>query len=99
MKLYEFISRLERRPGMYFVDDDVSTIENMICGYQQAVMSHDIKNDSTTFNKDFNEYLHKKYNWSTATGWANTLKDKYPEGERFSAFLRLYNEFRAINEN
>lgn len=95
MKLDEFISRLERRPGMYFVDDDVSTIETMIYGYQQATMSHDLKNDSTTFNHDFNEYLHKKHNLSTARGWANALKDRYPKGERFSAFLKLYNEFRT----
>lgn len=69
----------------------------MIYGYQQAIISHDLKNDSTTFNHGFNEHLHKKYNWNTARGWANTLKDKYPKGERFSAFLKLYKEFRTSN--
>ena len=97
MKLDDFISRIEKRPGMYFLEDDVSMIETMIYGYQQAIFSHKLENDTMTFNHDFNDYLYEEYNWSTARGWANAIIDNFPKGERFNIFLKLYKEFRATN--
>lgn len=97
MKIDEFIQRIEEKPGMYFSDDDISVIETMIYGYQQAIIIHGLENDSTTFNHDFNEYLHCEYKWNTSYGWAKTLIEKYPKGKRFNAFLKYFKEFRGKN--
>ena len=97
MKIDELISRIEKKPGLFFTDEDISVIESMIYGYHQAVINHKLENDTSTFNHDFNEFIYQKLKWSTARGWANALINNVPKGNRFNTFLKFYKEFQLKN--
>ena len=82
MKLLDYLSNVQKRPGMYMADGTcLRDLELILSGYGAALHAHDIENDLTRFNKEFGEYVYKETQWSTNRGWAQAITDNSSSAE------------------
>ena len=109
MKLFEYLSLVKKRPGMYMTGEmPLKELEYQIHGYLAAVRLHQIPENVLEFNTGLNDYIWKQHQWSTNQGWAEaiTRNSGTPE-ESVKRFFEIANSFiedrygqrGAINEN
>ena len=54
VKLLDYLSNVQKRPGMYMADGTcLRDLELILSGYGAALHAHDIENDLTQFNQEF----------------------------------------------
>ncbi len=83
-------------------------LEQQIFGYITAIQLNNISEDVLDFNTGLNDYILKKFQWSTACGWADSIIRNTENSEQsIQLFFKITNNFieykygqkNAINEN
>ena len=97
--IYEFFERVRQRPGMYFRRKSLRELETMCHGYASALHNHKIQEPGVGFSAAFNDYLYKRFGWSTCQGWARAIQDhSRNSSQAFDRFFVLLDEFKNANE-
>lgn len=99
--VYGFLAKIKRRPEMYIVgfpSDALATLRTLLWGYEAALMTNGIEEmvvGRPFSNSDFGDWLHKRFGWPMALGYAQALEDHCETSEdAFRRFFELLAEYR-----
>jgi hypothetical protein len=94
--LYDFLCRVRQRPGMFVPGWSLRMLELICHGYSVALLTHGITEFGTQFNQKFGDFLLRRYDWSTCSGWAKAIRRNCDSDEEaFRRFFELLEQYRA----
>ncbi len=93
--IYKMLDGVRQRRSMYLRRKSLIEIETMCHGYAMALHAHSIRESGKSFNRDFGDYLERRFGWSTCQGWACAIRDhSRSSSQAFDRFFVLLDEFR-----
>lgn len=97
--LFDILSKIKARPGMYIGRSSVSDLFMFLVGYKTALRELGIKPTplEVKFYQEFHQFVEKKYNLHTSNGWAKIIMLYCPdEKQGFERFFQLLEEFQEL---
>jgi hypothetical protein len=95
--LFDLLESVRQRPSMHLRRKSLLEVQTLCDGYAAALQIHCIEEAGTRFNRDFADYLGKRFKWSTCQGWARALGDHSRNSkEAFDSFFVLLAEFKEV---
>lgn len=70
-------------------------LENLIQGYELALVNHNIREPGQHFNQQFSEFLAESSSWRVNRGWARAFEQHLEKPQLLNAFfaqLQLFSE-------
>ena len=101
-KLFEILSKIKTKPGMYIGRASVSDLFHFIVGFKTALRELGVEAtvEEMDFYREFQPWVQKKYHASTSNSWAKIIMLHCgTEQEGFNAFYRLLAEFQNRKES
>ncbi|OUL30453.1 hypothetical protein BV372_22005 [Nostoc sp. T09] len=101
-KLFEILSKIKTKPGMYIGCTSVSDLFHFIVGFKTALRELGVEAtmEEMDFYREFQPWIQKKYHVSTSNSWAKIIMLHCgSEQEGFHAFYRLLDEFQDRNKS
>lgn len=95
--LYEILSKLKGKPGLYIGRPSVSDIFTFLVGYKTArkELGIELTEPEINFYRDFHEFVEHKYNLHVSNSWAKiTMLYCVDEKQGFERFFELLEEFQ-----
>jgi hypothetical protein len=108
MHIYEWLDRIQARPGMYLAQPSFDSLAAFIHGYEAALMSNHILEENAPAFAGFAEFVRLQLCTSetpTNTGfgspsWEAAISTMaINDQERFNLFFRLLHKFRSGKAN
>jgi hypothetical protein len=100
--LYEILTKIQAKPGMYIGRPSVSDLFMFLVGYEFSRSELGIENtqEEEDFYGEFQPWLQKKLGITTVSSWAKMIM-LYCHDERagFEKFFNLLDEFKQRNQN
>jgi hypothetical protein len=96
-KLFEVLSKIQTKPGMYIGRASVSDLFHFLVGFKTALRELGVEAtaEEMDFYREFQPWVQKKYHVSTSNSWAKIIMLHCgTEQEGFNAFYRLLSEFQ-----
>ncbi|MBD2183872.1 hypothetical protein [Aerosakkonema funiforme] len=96
-ELYDLLSKIQRKPGMYIGSPSVSDLFMFLCGYHHSHQELGIPfSEQEKEFREFQPWLQKKFKISTSASWARViLLYSADEADAFKNFFDLLAEFKA----
>jgi hypothetical protein len=96
MNLNELLKKIEKRPGMFFVDENIKDLKNYLSGF---LMSRSYCDDFSYYEKsfrfDFSNFVAGKLSLDEGESWDRLLEN---QDDSWSLFFRYYKEFIKSTE-
>ncbi len=99
--LFEILSKIKARPGMYLGNPSVDNLFMFLAGYKTArrELSIEPTEAELKFYGDFQPWLQEKFNIRTNNSWAALIQfHSVNQKEAFDRFFDLLDEFRQLSE-
>jgi hypothetical protein len=100
-KLFEILSKIQTRPGMYIGRASVSDLFHFIVGFKTALreLGVEVTQEEMDFYREFQPWIQKKYHVSTSNSWAKIIMLYCStEEDGFHTFYKLLDEFQKRNK-
>jgi hypothetical protein len=97
--LFEILSKVKARPGLYIGRPSLSDLFMFLVGYKTArrELGIELTGEEIRFYQDFHAFVEKKYNLHTANTWAKIiLLYCSDEQQGFDRFFELLAEFEQL---
>jgi len=101
MDVFDLLEKIKERPGMYVGstdgqrDEQLRNLEMLLNGYSLALRGHRIQERVSDFPREFMNYLHGRFGWSTACGPVAAIREAAGQDDEWEMFWRLVAEFRT----
>ena len=102
--LYEWLDKIEARPGLYLLEPSFASLTSFIAGFEVALISNHIADDTNPPFSSFDKYVarhleHRSTDEESALGgpsWSRCILEKTgSDAEAFNLFFTLLRQFRA----
>ena len=95
--LYEVLSKIQSRPGMYIGKPSITVLRHFLVGYEFARSELGIEStdEEIDFYDHFHPWIERRFGVKTANSWANIiLLFTRDEKDAFDYFFKLLDEFK-----
>ena len=97
---FELIELIKKRPGLYIGNNNITSMQNFLDGYDFACLLNEIEHNNVyPLFWYFHEWTKEKYNWTSSTaGWKNIILQENGNDEikSLEVFFELIDEFRTL---
>lgn len=99
--VFELIELIKKRPGLYIGNNNITSMQNFIDGYDFACLVNDIEHNNVyPLFWYFHEWAMEKYNWGESTaGWKHIIlqENNNDEIKALSVFFEEIDEFKKLH--
>ncbi|MCL1475731.1 hypothetical protein [Argonema antarcticum] len=101
-EIYEALSKIKSRPGMYIGKPYISILRHFLVGYQfaRSELGIELTEEEADFYEHFHDWVQRRFNVRTNNSWANIiLLFTRDEKDAFEQFFKLLDEFKQRDKS
>ena len=96
--LKKLLSKIKDKPACYLGEKSVKKLAILLGGYIMAV--EDITHENFHFNRDFQEYIEKKFGLlMTTKHWSKILEEAYSDEVALDVFFECFEDFMNVTDH